>query len=117
IKTGCAASMILAQSAPTNLEVSMATVGRDIESVELTERELWLDGPPQEVFKQMRSECPVHRTASFEELPDEDGFWSVTTAEDVHTVSRDWQTYSSERGGVIVAAAGFPLELAQAMFI
>src|SRR6202034_4064762 len=36
---------------------------------------------------------------------------------DVHTVSRDWQTYSSERGGVLVAAAGFPLELAQAMFI
>ena len=33
------------------------------------------------------------------------------------TVSRDWQTYSSERGGVVVAAAGFPLELAQAMFI
>ena len=27
------------------------------------------------------------------------------------------KTYSSERGGVLVAAAGFPLELAQAMFI
>ncbi|HEY2571324.1 MAG TPA: cytochrome P450, partial [Solirubrobacteraceae bacterium] len=95
----------------------MATVGRDIESLELTHRELWLDGPPLEAFKEMRSKCPVHWTQSFEDLPDEDGFWSVTTAEDIHTVSRDWQTYSSERGGVIVAAAGFPLELAQAMFI
>ncbi len=95
----------------------MATVGRDIKSVGLTERELWLDGPPQEVFKQMRSECPVHWTEGFEELPEEAGFWSVTTAEDVHTVSRDWQSYSSERGGVIAASAGFPLELAQAMFI
>jgi cytochrome P450 len=95
----------------------MATVGRDIESVELTERELWLDGPPLEAFKQMRGQCPVHWTGKFEELPDEAGFWSVTTADDVHTVSRDWETYSSELGGVVVAAAGFPIELARAMFI
>jgi cholest-4-en-3-one 26-monooxygenase len=95
----------------------MATVGRDVNSVELTERELWLQGPPHEVLKQMRSECPIHWTESFEEFPEEAGFWSVTTAEDVHTVSRDFRTYSSERGGVIAAAGGFPLELAQAMFI
>jgi cytochrome P450 len=95
----------------------MATVGRDIEKVELTGRGLWLDGPPYDLFKQMRSECPIHWTASFEDFPEEAGFWSVTTAEDIHTVSRDWRTYSSERGGVLAAAAGFPLELAQAMFI
>jgi len=95
----------------------MATVGRDIESVELTRRELWRQGPPHELFKQMRRECPIHRTDTFEEFPEEDGFWSVTTAEDIHAVSRDWRTYSSERGGVLAAAGGFPLELAQAMFI
>jgi len=95
----------------------MATVGRDIADLELTGRELWLDGPPLEAFKEMRSGCPVHWTESFEEFPEEAGFWSVTTAEDVHTVSRDWKTYSSELGGVIVAAAGFPIELARAMFI
>jgi cytochrome P450 len=95
----------------------MATVGRDIEKVELTAREHWLDGPPLELFAQMRSQCPVHRTEGFEEFPDEDGFWSVTTAEDIHTVSRDWQTYSSERGGVLAASGGFPIELARAMFI
>jgi cytochrome P450 len=95
----------------------MATVGRDIEKLEVTERELWLDGPPHEAFREMRRGCPIHWTESFEEFPEEAGFWSVTTAEDVHTVSRDWKTYSSERGGVIAAAGGFPLELAQAMFI
>jgi cytochrome P450 len=95
----------------------MATVGRDIESVEVTEREHWLEGPPHEVFREMRGKCPIHWTESFEEFPEEAGFWSVTTAEDIHTVSRDWRTYSSERGGVIAAAGGFPLELAQAMFI
>jgi cholest-4-en-3-one 26-monooxygenase len=95
----------------------MATAGRGIESMELTDSELWVDGPPHEVFKEMRSECPIHWTESFELFPEEPGFWSVTTPDDIHTVSRDWQTYSSERGGVLVAAAGFPLELAQAMFI
>ncbi len=64
----------------------------------------------------MRAECPIHWTAGFEEFPDEAGFWSVTTAEDIHTVSRDWRTYSSERGG-ITAAGVFPIELTRAMFI
>jgi cytochrome P450 len=95
----------------------MATVGRDIESVELTEEGLWVDGPPYELFKEMRGKCPIHWTESFELFPEEAGFWSVTTAEDVHTVSRDWKTYSSELGGVLAAAAGFPIELARAMFI
>ncbi len=95
----------------------MATTERDLQSVELTERQYWHDGPPLELFKQMRQGCPIHWTESFEDFPEEAGFWSVTTADDIHTVSRDWQTYSSEKGGVIVAAAGFPLELAQAMFI
>jgi cytochrome P450 len=95
----------------------MATVGRDIESVELTEAELWADGPPYEMFKEMRAKCPIHWTEKFEEFPEEDGFWSVTTADDIHSVSRDWETYSSELGGVLAARGDFPLELARAMFI
>jgi cytochrome P450 len=93
----------------------MATAGSDLESVELTEREHWLDGPPHELFKQLRGECPIHWTERFEEFPDEAGFWSVTTAEDIHTVSRDWRTYSSEEG--ITAAGVLPIELVRAMFI
>jgi cytochrome P450 len=95
----------------------MATVERELKSVELAERQHWLDGPPYELFKELRGGCPIHWTESFEELPEEAGFWSVTTADDIHQVSRDWQTYSSELGGVVLAAAGFPLELARAMFI
>jgi cholest-4-en-3-one 26-monooxygenase len=95
----------------------MATIGRDIRAVELTERELWQDGPPLEFFKAMRQGCPIHWTESFQLFPEEPGFWSVTTANDIHTVSRDWKTYSSELGGVVVAPAGFPIELSRAMFI
>ena len=83
----------------------MASVGSDLENVLVGDREHWLDGPPHELFKQLRSECPVHFSQRITEYPEEPGFWSVTTADDIHTVSRDWQTYSSELGGVVVAAA------------
>jgi cholest-4-en-3-one 26-monooxygenase len=109
--------MIVGHIEARDQEVPMATAERDIKSVELTERELWLDGPPHETFREMRRRCPIHWTESFEEFPEEAGFWSVTLADDIHAVSRDWQTYSSERGGVLAAAGNFPLELAQAMFI
>ncbi len=95
----------------------MATLGRDLKDVELTDEELWTDGPPYALFKELRSGCPIHWTESFEEFPEEAGFWSVTTADDVHTVSRDWQTYSSELGGITAASVVFPLELTRAMFI
>jgi cytochrome P450 len=89
----------------------------DLDELEVGERELWLDGPPHEVFKRLRSECPVHWTSRLSEYPEEAGFWSVTRAEDIHTVSRDWRTYSSEIGGVTAANVAMPLELVQAMFI
>ncbi|HYM45710.1 MAG TPA: cytochrome P450 [Solirubrobacteraceae bacterium] len=95
----------------------MAAVGSDLESVLLVERETWERGVPNELFARLRSECPVHWSAGMTEFPEEAGFWSVTTAEDIHTVSRDWRTYSSERGGVTAANVGFPIELSRAMFI
>jgi cytochrome P450 len=58
----------------------------------------------------------VHWTSHATEYPDAPGYWSVTTAEDIHAVSRDWQTYSSETGITAINAV-FPLELQQAMFI
>jgi cholest-4-en-3-one 26-monooxygenase len=95
----------------------MTSIGSDLEHVLVTEREQWKDGPPHELFRRMRGECPIHWTSKITEYPQEKGFWSVTTADDVHTVSRDWQTYSSERGGVTAASGVFPIELARAMFI
>jgi cytochrome P450 len=89
-----------------------------LEEVLVTERELWPDGPPHGLFKRMRAECPVHWTSRITEYPEEAGYWSVTRADDIHTVSHDWKTYSSERGGVTALTdAIMPLELIQAMFI
>jgi cytochrome P450 len=96
----------------------MASIAsRDIKDVLVTEREIWDEGVPHELFARMRSECPVHWTSEITEFPEEAGFWSVTLGEDVHTVSRDFKTYSSEVGGVTAANIGFPIELSRAMFI
>jgi len=90
----------------------------ELEQVLVTERELWQDGPPHDLFTRLRAECPVHWTSRITEYPDEAGFWSVTTADDVHAVSRDWETYSSEAGGVTaLTGAIIPLDLIRAMFI
>jgi cholest-4-en-3-one 26-monooxygenase len=93
-------------------------LSKPIEEVLVTERPIWQDGPPHDLFKRMRGQCPVHWTPQITEYPEEDGFWSVTTADDVHAVSRDWETYSSELGGVTALTnAVMPLELIRAMFI
>jgi cholest-4-en-3-one 26-monooxygenase len=96
---------------------AMTMADENLEDVLLIERERWPDGPPHELFKRMRSECPVHWSSRVPEFPESAGYWSVTTADDVHTVSRDWQTYSSEKGGIVAVTANFPLELMRAMFI
>jgi cholest-4-en-3-one 26-monooxygenase len=88
-----------------------------ISDVLVGEREHWKDGPPHELFRELRGKCPVHFTREITEYPTEAGFWSVTTAEDVHAVSRDWETYSSATGITALTDAILPLQLTQAMFI
>jgi cytochrome P450 len=89
-----------------------------LDHVLIGDLEHWEDGPPHELLKRMRAECPVHWTPKISHFPEEDGFWSLTLPEDLTTVSLDWQTYSSERGGVTALTnAVIPLELIQAMFI
>jgi cytochrome P450 len=89
-----------------------------LQEVRVGDREHFQQGPPLELFRRLRSECPVHWSSGISEYPSEEGFWSVTTADDVYEVSRDWQTYSSEVGGFIALKNSIlPLELQQAMFI
>jgi cytochrome P450 len=108
----------------TKGELEQATVGApgqagqdELDGVLVCDREHWQEGPPHKLFAQMRSRCPVHWSSAISEFPEEAGFWSVTKPEGIHTVSRDWRTYSSEVGGITAATTGFPLELLQAMFI
>jgi cytochrome P450 len=95
----------------------MATHETPLEQVLITERELWPDGPPHELFKELRGKCPVHWTSEITEYPEEDGFWSVTRADDVREVSLDWETYSSATGITALTNAIMPVDLISAMFI
>jgi cytochrome P450 len=96
----------------------MAAPPASLNNVRVLDRERWLDGPPHELFKELRANCPVHWTSEITEFPDEKGFWSITRPEDVAAVSRNWETYSSELGGVTaVSESIFPIELSRAMFI
>jgi cytochrome P450 len=88
----------------------------EIEDVLVSELELWRDGPPHDLFGRLRAECPVHWSAGIPDYPGEPGYWSVTRPEDIHTVSRDWRSYSSELGG-ITSIGVFPLKLIRSMFI
>ncbi len=106
---------------PTPTDQTAPEVNLDetpIEDIWVTEREVWPDGPPYELFKRMRAECPVHWTDKITEFPKEDGYWSLTRADDVRTVSLDWKTYSSEIGGITALTHSIlPLELIQSMII
>lgn len=96
----------------------MTSTGRDLDEVLVGDPELWQDGPPYELFERLRGECPIHWTSHIPDFPREAGYWSITTADDVHTVSRDWETYSSELGGITALTDSIlPLELSRAMFI
>ena len=89
-----------------------------IEDVLIGEREHWLDGPPHELFERCRHECPVHWSSHLAEWPKEAGFHSVTTWDDVRAVSMDWQTYSSELGGITALTDSvMPVEMQRGMFI
>jgi len=89
-----------------------------LDEVRVLNEEFWVEGPPNELFKRLRSECPVHWSSGVTIFPEEAGFWSVTTADGVREVSHDWQTYSSELGGITAATDSvIPLQLIQSMFI
>jgi cytochrome P450 len=88
----------------------------DLDRIDVPDRENWEDGPPHELFKELRGRCPVH-WSEIHEYPNEEGFWSVTRADHVRDVSLDWETYSSELGGVTGLTHAIPLELARGMFI
>jgi len=88
----------------------------DLEHLRVADNALWEAGPPHEVFKDLREQCPVHWSSGITQTPEDAGFWSVTKADDVHEVSRDWQTYSSAEN-FLLTDHGVPQDLVRSMFI
>ncbi|HZZ51519.1 MAG TPA: cytochrome P450 [Pseudonocardia sp.] len=82
----------------------------DLSSVDLSDVNLFVDGPPHELFARLRSEAPVHRNSAASGAE----FWSLTRAEDVAGVSADPTTFSTAQGGIFLRPDTLlPLELGQ----
>lgn len=63
--------------------------------VDLTDLDRWVQGVPHDWFELLRREAPVF----WQEEQDGRGFWSITRYDDVIAMSKDWETFSSARGG------------------
>lgn len=63
--------------------------------IDLSDHDAFLEAVPHAAFAELRASDPVHWNPE----PDGPGFWAVTRYEDIRTVHRDVETYSSELGG------------------
>ena len=72
------------------------TAQPSLTDIDLTDLDRWAAGVPYEWFALLRREAPLF----WQEEPGEGrGFWSLTRYDDVVAASKDWETYSSARGG------------------
>ena len=64
--------------------------------IDLTDLDRWVQGVPHEWFALLRDRAP----AFWQDEPGGGrGFWSLTRYDDVVAASKDWETFSSARGG------------------
>jgi cytochrome P450 len=69
-------------------------------SAELNNGKLFLDGPPHALFREMREKAPV---AWIPPTRGDGGYWALTRYEDVMMVNQDAETFSSQRGGILIS--------------
>ncbi|WP_249011903.1 cytochrome P450 [Conexibacter sp. DBS9H8] len=67
----------------------------DTPAIDLSDHDLFTDAVPHVLFARLRREDPVHWNPE----PDGTGFWAVTRYEDIRTVHRHPEVFSSELGG------------------
>jgi cytochrome P450 len=63
--------------------------------IDLTDLERWVEGVPDDWFALLRREAPCF----WQDEREGRGFWSLTRYEDVVAASKDYETFSSARGG------------------
>jgi cytochrome P450 len=89
----------------------------DFAQLDLSNPRLWDDGVPFDVFAALQRDCPVHFSRQ-DAAPGEGGFWSIVRYDDVHAVTRDFATFSSEKRGIfMVDDIGVPLDVQRLQMI
>lgn len=90
-------------------------------NLDLADLGLWKDGPPHELFAELRGR-PLH-FSPLSDFEHEAGFWSVVRFDDIAEVGRDHATFSSDRSILLVDKLSWdsevpdPMDLAQHMMI
>lgn len=74
----------------------MTDMTTTLDAIDLSDHDAFVDHVPHEWFAELRRNDPVHWNS---EPGGGRGFWAVTRYDDIRTVHRDVQTYSSELGG------------------
>jgi cytochrome P450 len=74
----------------------MSNVAIPLDEIDLSDPDIYVPRVPHEIFALLRREDPVH----FNPERKGPGFWAVTRYEDIRTVHRDAETFSSEVGGI-----------------
>ena len=82
-----------------------------VSTAELWNPERFKAGPPLADFARLRATSPV---AWNEEPGDRAGFWSVTRYADVMRVNSDFETFSSQKGGILMGHQRSEMQLAKA---
>ncbi|MEY4360966.1 MAG: hypothetical protein RL391_272 [Actinomycetota bacterium] len=71
------------------------------DKLDVISHESYKDGPPYELYRQLRAEAPVIKCRGMEPMYTEE-FWAITRYADVVEVSRKFQTYSSAMKGSLM---------------
>ena len=67
--------------------------------IDLTDPDLFADGPPHDVYRYLRDEAPVYWHEPTPNTPGGEGFWCLTRHEDVAWAARQPLLFSSVTGG------------------
>ena len=67
--------------------------------IDLTDPDLFADGPPQDVYRHLRDDAPVFWHEPTPTTPGGEGFWCLTRHEDVSWAARQPDLFSSAGGG------------------
>ena len=82
--------------------------------VSIYDPDLYVDGPINEIFAELRRTQPVY----WQDMPDEPGYWAVLKHADLSEVARKPEIYSAEQQGVVLEnPAPEQLELSRNMLL
>ena len=83
------------------------------DKIDLSDVGLFARGTPHGVFRRLRRENPIY----WNEQADGSGFWALTRYADVLAASRDSQTFSAERRGIMIFDESFETSGRERMMI